>query len=60
MYDMNTGNETWEWVNLKEVITISVFLVGFCIIKLGVTMECCLILFVYDLDGSWILIVLSI
>ena len=25
MYDMNTGNETWEWVNLKEVIKISVF-----------------------------------
>lgn len=26
VYDINTGNETWEWVNLKEVIMISVFL----------------------------------
>ena len=46
MYDMNTGNETWEWVNLKEVITIT----------LGVTMKCSLILFVYDLylnNSDW-------
>lgn len=29
VYDINTGNETWEWVNLKEVIMISVFLLVF-------------------------------
>ncbi|ANM70675.1 ENT domain [Arabidopsis suecica] len=26
VYDINSANETWEWVNLKEVIMISVFL----------------------------------
>lgn len=38
MYDINTTNETWEWVNLKEVIMISVFL----LVLFGETMNCCL------------------
>lgn len=26
VYDMNTASEAWEWVNLKEVILICLFL----------------------------------
>lgn len=47
MYDINTANETWEWVNLKEVIMISVFLTFQSSaedVKFGETMNCYLIL----------------
>lgn len=27
VYDIHTANETWEWVNLKEVIIVAHFIV---------------------------------